>query len=57
MKRMIRVSRMLAMTALGGVMLSGGCLPPNFWATVFADTLVTGTVAAVQTRILTALGF
>ena len=57
MKRVTKVSKVLAMTALGGVMLSGGCLPPNFWATVFADTLVTGTVAAVQTRILTALGF
>lgn len=57
MNKMTRVSKWLAMTAFGGFMLSGGCLPPNFWATTFADTILTSTMAAVQARILAALGF
>ena len=56
MNRLTRVSKLLAVAAMGGFVFAGGCLPANFWSTTWASTIVTGTVAAVQARALTALG-
>lgn len=53
----LRTLRWCALASAGGTLwAAGGCLPENFYATLLGDTVVTGTVSALLTAALAAIG-
>jgi hypothetical protein len=56
MNKATRICRWLTMGTLGGMVLSGGCVPESFWADLWANTIITGTVNAILTKVLASFG-
>jgi hypothetical protein len=40
----------------GGLLFSGGCLPDNFWADLWANNIVAGTTDALLAKVLASVG-
>jgi hypothetical protein len=56
MNKANRVCKWLTMVTLGGTLLAGGCVPENFWADLWANTVITGTVNAILAQVLASVG-
>jgi hypothetical protein len=46
----------MSILIMTGCLMSGGCLPDNFWPGVWGNTVIDGTISAILANALTALG-
>ncbi len=52
---MTRILRWAQLISFSGVLFAGACLPDNFWSDLWGNTIINGTVEAVQDVILGAI--
>lgn len=50
---MARLSRMLKVIALTGVLFQGSCLADNFWSTLLGDTIIAGATSIIVDVVVT----